>query len=199
MTQTPPLLRETPAQTSGPYLHIGCLPVTNGLSHVYDTPLPIEAAHAGAKGEWITLQGSVFDGAGDVLLDAMLESWQADAAGLYPGQAGADPAVSGFARFASDGETGAFSMRTIKPSATQGPDGARYAPHLALWIVARGITAGLNTRIYFADADNADDPVLSQIADPARAQTLLAQPLGEGAYRFDIHLQGDSETVFLDI
>ena len=73
------------------------------------------------------------------------------------------------------------------------------APHIALWIVGRGINTGLQTRIYFADEDNAGDPVLSRIEQRPRIETLLAQPLGDGHYRFDIRLQGAGETVFLDM
>jgi protocatechuate 3,4-dioxygenase alpha subunit len=78
------------------------------------------------------------------------------------------------------------------------------APHLSLWIVARGINIGLHTRMYFADetAANAEDPVLRLVEQPARRETLMAPRLeqdGEIVYRFDIRLQGDGETVFFDV
>jgi protocatechuate 3,4-dioxygenase alpha subunit len=78
------------------------------------------------------------------------------------------------------------------------------APHVSLWIVARGINLGLNTRLYFDDeaAANAEDPVLRLIEPPERRQTLIAvreQRGGEVVYRFDIHLQGEQETVFFDV
>jgi protocatechuate 3,4-dioxygenase alpha subunit len=79
-------------------------------------------------------------------------------------------------------------------------DGRLMAPHITVWIVARGINIGLHTRLYFGDeeAANAEDQVLARIEHRSRVQTLIAERDGD-AYRFDIHLQGDNETVFFDI
>ena len=107
--------------------------------------------------------------------------------------------MSGFARFAADGETGEFTLRTVKPGPVPLPGGGVQAPHIALWIVARGINIGLQTRIYFEDEDNSADPVLSRIEHRHRVDTLIATASGPGAYRFDVRLQGDGETVFLDL
>lgn len=186
--------RETPSQTAGPYVHIGCLPEFAGLSGVYGVQPGAAPVAEGARGVAITIRGAVIDGTGTPIRDALIESWQADAAGRYPGQPGADPAVSGFGRMAIDPGTGLWTLRTIRPGRV-----GRMAPHIALWIVARGINIGLQTRIYFADQDNAGDPVLSAIEHRHRAETLLVRPDGEGAYRFDIRLQGPGETVFLDM
>ena len=194
MTGRFPLLRETPSQTAGPYVHIGCLPALAGLPDIYARTLPASPVSEGALGQAIIITGSVLDGTGWALRDAMIESWQADANGRYPGQPGADPAMGGFARFAADPDSGEFTLRTVKPGRAGGQ-----APHVALWIVARGINTGLQTRIYFADEDNAGDPVLSRIEQAPRAETLLARPAGDGRYRFDIRLQGPGETVFLDM
>ena len=199
MVQPPDTLVETPSQTAGPYVHIGCIPTFAGVTGVYPQDLGLSPIDEGARGEVITITGSVFDGTGWPLRDAMLESWQADAAGLYPGQEGADPAVSGFCRFAADGDSGEFTLRTIKPGPTRGRHGLQFAPHVSLWIVARGINLGLSTRIYFADEDNNADALLARIEQRPRVDTLLAQPTGGGAYRFDIRLQGADETVFLDL
>ena len=192
-------LRETPSQTAGPYVHIGCIPTFAGLGGIYPEDLGGSPISTGAKGEVITISGSVYDGTGWAMRDALLESWQADAAGLYPGQAGADPAVLGFCRFAADGKTGEFTLRTVKPGPVRMRDGRMQAPHIALWIVARGINIGLSTRIYFSDEDNAADPVLSRIEQRPRVETMIAKAQGGGVYRFDIRLQGDGETVFLDM
>ena len=73
------------------------------------------------------------------------------------------------------------------------------APHISLWIVARGINLGLQTRLYFEDEDNTQCPVLARIEHRARIDTLIARRTGEGEYRFDIILQGENETVFFDI
>lgn len=199
MVQRLPGLRETPSQTAGPYMHIGCMPAFAGIEGVYPGNLGESPAAEGAGGERITITGTVIDGTGRALRDALLESWQADAGGLYPGQDGADPGVTGFARFAADGETGVWTLDTVKPGPVAHPEGGLQAPHLALWIVARGINTGLQTRLYFEDADNAGDPVLARIEDPERAKTLLARKTGPGLYRFDIRLQGAGETVFLDM
>jgi protocatechuate 3,4-dioxygenase alpha subunit len=99
--------------------------------------------------------------------------------------------------------TGLFRFETIKPGRVALADGRPMAPHVTVWIVARGINIGLHTRMYFTDeaAANAADPVLARIADPRRRATLLAargEQDGLPCYRFDIHLQGPDETVFLD-
>ncbi|MEM9757032.1 MAG: protocatechuate 3,4-dioxygenase subunit alpha [Pseudomonadota bacterium] len=199
MPQALDLLPETASQTAGPYVHIGCLPNFAGIGGIYPEDLGQSPIVDGAQGEIVTITGTVFDGTGWAMRDALLESWQPDAAGLWPGSPGADPAVSGFCRFAADGDTGAFTLRTVKPGAVPLRDGRMQAPHITLWLVARGINTGLTTRLYFADEDNSADPLLSRIEQRPRAETLIAAKTGPGLYRFDIHLQGAQETVFLDL
>jgi protocatechuate 3,4-dioxygenase, alpha subunit len=199
MVQRLDTLTETASQTAGPYVHIGCIPSFAGIEGVYPEDLGLSPIREGAKGEIVTITGSVHDGTGWALRDAMMESWQADAAGLYPGQPGADPAVTGFCRFAADGTTGEFTLRTVKPGRVPLRGGGFQAPHIAVWIVARGINTGLQTRIYFEGDDHADDPVLRRIEQRPRVETLIARRTGPGAFRWDIRLQGDGETVFLDM
>ncbi|TPW31555.1 protocatechuate 3,4-dioxygenase subunit alpha [Martelella alba] len=199
MVQSLSNLAETPSQTAGPYVHIGCMPTFAGNAGAYDEEIGTSPIGDGVKGEIIEIRGSVFDGTGTALRDAMLESWQPDAGGLFPGQPGADPAVSGLCRFAADGVTGEYTLRTVKPGGFSGRGGRRSAPHISLWIVARGINIGLNTRIYFDDEDNSADPLLNAIELKVRVPTLIAKKTGPGQYRFDIRLQGEDETVFLDI
>ncbi len=199
MVQKLDTLIETPSQTAGPYVHIGCIPTFAGVEGIYPEDLGKRAIEEGAKGEIITITGSVYDGTGWALRDAMMESWQADAAGKYPGQPGADPKVNGFCRFAADGQSGEFTLRTVKPGKVPMRGGGFQAPHIAVWTVARGINIGLLTRIYFEDEDNEGDPLLSRIEQRPRVETLIAKKTGEGQYRFDIRLQGEGETVFLDI
>lgn len=196
MVQPLNFLRETPSQTGGPYVHIGCVPFFTGITSIYPEDLGRSPIAEGAKGEIVTITGQVIDGTGWALRDALLESWQADAAGIYPGQPGADPAVSGFCRFAADGESGEWVLKTVKPGRV-----GQMAPHIAIWIAARGINIGLQTRIYFEDEDNSTDPLLARLEQKHRIPTLLAKKTGPGAYRFDIRLQGDGpeETVFLDM
>jgi len=199
MTQKLDWLDETPSQTGGPYVHIGCIPTFAGLAGIYPEDLGLRPIEDGAEGEIVTITGSVHDGTGWAMRDAMMESWQPDAQGRFPGQDGADPKVVGFARFAADGETGEFTLRTVKPGPVKLPGGGVQAPHISVWIVARGINIGLSTRIYFEDEDNSADPLLKRIEQRQRVQTLLAKKTGTGQYRFDIRLQGENETVFLDL
>ena len=199
MVQTLTHLTETPSQTAGPYVHIGCIPSFAGLPNVYPHDLGLSPINDGAKGQIITITGAVRDATGWTLKDAMLESWQPDAAGHFPGHPSADPKVSGFCRFAADNDTGEFTLRTVKPGKTPHRGGGFQAPHISLWIVARGINTGLQTRIYFSDEDNSADPLLSRIEHRPRVETLIATKFSDTQYRFDIRLQGDGETVFLDL
>jgi len=199
MVQKLDTLQESPSQTAGPYVHIGCMPTHAGNAGAYEIELGTSPIEDGASGEVITIRGQVIDGTGWALRDAMIESWQPDAAGKFPGQDGADPKVSGFARFAAHGESGEYELRTVKPGRVPARGGGFQAPHISLWIVARGINTGLQTRIYFEDEENGDDPLLKRIEQRPRVETLMAKKTADGEYRFDIVLQGDKETVFLDL
>ena len=110
----------------------------------------------------------------------------------------------GWGRVITDFKTGEWGFDTIKPGSAPWRDGRPQAPHLNLWLVARGINIGPNTGMYFADEDqaNAGDPVLNLIEWENRRATLLAARTmrdGTPVYRFDIKLQGEDETVFFDI
>lgn len=195
-------LKETASQTAGPYVHIGLTPNFCGIAGVYQNDLGASVVNDKARGERITVTGRVFDGSGTALRDCLIEIWQADAEGFYnspsetPGAA--DPNFFGWARVAVDGDTGTFHVETIKPGRVPFRDGRMMAPHISLWIVARGINIGLHTRMYFSDEEqaNAQDPVLARTEH--RAPTLIATRDGS-TFTFDIHLQGDRETVFFDI
>jgi protocatechuate 3,4-dioxygenase, alpha subunit len=190
--------RESPSQTAGPYVHIGLTPNFCGIPGVYDSDLGTAMVNEKTKGERITLEGRVIDGGGNPLKDALVEIWQADADGIY--QSRAEPGFSGWGRAPGDAETGIFRFETIKPGRVPFPDGRLQAPHINIWIVARGINLGLNTRIYFEDEAeaNAGDPVMGRIEHRDRLTTLIAKG-GAGKYSHDIHLQGPQETVFFDI
>ena len=205
-------LRESASQTAGPYVHIGCVPRFAGLDGMYGgADLGAEMITGPASGQRIAVSGRVFDGTGTALRDAMLEIWQADAAGLFPApgetRGRADPHFTGWGRQATDGGDGGYRFDTIKPGQVPWRDGRLQAPHMLLWIVARGINLGLLTRIYFEDeaAANAGDPILTRLEHQNRIGTLLARVDGartngeDNAYRFDIHLQGAQETVFFDV
>lgn len=196
-------LRETPSQTAGPYVHIGLTPNFCGIGGVYERDLGAAMVDADTQGERIALTMRVLDGLGDPVRDALIEIWQADARGFYSAPADrrgeADPAFLGWGRQAADMESGVCRFLTIKPGRVPYGDGRLMAPHVSVWIAARGINIGLHTRLYFGDEAeaNAEDPILARIENRARRETLIAPRIGDG-YLFDIHLQGDRETVFFD-
>jgi len=196
---------ETASQTAGPYLHIGLMPAAAGRIQGQGLTLPAlgaELAAVGVAGERIVIGGRVVDGAGAPVRDMVIEIWQADARGIHasptdPRHAQVSAGFRGFGRVCTDPDDGTFRIETIKPGPASGTD----APHLNLWLLARGLNSGLSTRLYFDDEDaaNATDAVLGLIDPPQRAETLLARRTGPGAYTFDIRLQGEGETVFLDV
>lgn len=199
-------LRETASQTAGPYVHIGLAPGEAGFD-IYRQELGRDIAGPNAKGERIRVEGRVMDGMGAPLRDVLIEVWQANADGRYAHPEGGGAVEAGFrgwGRVISDFETGEWSFETVKPGRTRGRNIGLQAPYLNLWIVARGINIGLNTRMYFADeADaNLEDPVLNLIEWENRRETLIAARRDSESgpvYRFDIRLQGDNETVFFDV
>ena len=204
MPQSLTTLKETPSQTGGPYVHIGLTPNFCGITGVWATDLGTAMVNRKTKGERITITGRVFDGLEAPIRDCVVEIWQADAGGLYPSpsetRGAADPNFTGWGRCPADGETGEFHFETIKPGRVPFPDGRLQAPHISLWIVARGINLGLDTRLYFGDEAkaNAEDPILARIEHRDRLKTLIAEKKGS-TYTFDVHLQGPKETVFFDI
>ncbi len=197
-------LKESPSQTAGPYVHIGCTPNFCGIDGVYGEDLGVSMVNDRTRGERIVLTGQVFDGTNTPLKDALVEIWQADADGLYNSpsemRGTADPNFTGWGRQPADQKTGEYRFETVKPGRVPFVDGRLQAPHITFWIVARGINLGLNTRLYFADeeAANGEDPVLQRIEHRVRIPTLMAAKTPDG-YRFDIHLQGDDETIFFDL
>ncbi|TDN64192.1 protocatechuate 3,4-dioxygenase subunit alpha [Scandinavium goeteborgense] len=202
-------LAETASQTAGPYVHIGLAPEAAGF-HIFEKNFGPVLTNSHTEGERITLEGRVFDGSGTPVRDVLLEIWQANAAGRYnhPADQQQDKRLDGdfrgWGRSCSDFDTGIWRFETIKPGAVVGRDGRLMAPHVNLWIVARGINIGLNTRMYFSDEQDANqrDPVLNLIEWEVRRNTLIGQREQRGnevVYRFDIHLQGEAETVFFDL
>jgi protocatechuate 3,4-dioxygenase alpha subunit len=187
----------TPSQTVGPFFHLG-------LAH----PEWADLTADDSAGERIRIEGRVIDGDGAPVPDALIEVWQANAAGRYnhpddrQTDKPLDPRFRGFGRVATDAE-GRFRVVTIKPGPVPGRGNALQAPHVNVALFARGLLKHLYTRIYFADeAANAGDPLLSSIEDEAARRSLLARRepgAGPALYRFDIVLQGDDETAFLDV
>ena len=169
----------TASQTIGPYWHL------------LEDPSWADLTRFGAEGERITLTGIVTDGAGAPFPDACIEIWQPSppASDRFPG----------FGRSGTDRD-GRFRFLTVMPGPVAGRGNAQQAPHIAIWVLARGLMRGLATRAYFAgEALNETDPLLTSIEDKARRDTLIAHPEGGGVWRMDIRLQGGAETVFLDV
>ena len=206
MVQPLGYLKESPSQTAGPYVHIGLAPGAAGFQ-IFDRELGWDIAGEGAKGERIRVEGVVIDGTGSPIKDVLIEAWQANADGHYAHPEGGGPVEDGFrgwGRVITDFDTGEWGFDTVKPGPVMGRNGRPMAPHITLWIVARGINIGLNTRLYFSDetAANAADPVINLIEWERRRATLIGKrSLRDGVpvYRFEIRLQGENETVFFDV
>ena len=185
-------LNATTSHTVGPYYHIG-------LTWLNREDLTVTAT----LGERVAISGQVVDGNGDVVNDAMLEVWQANAVGKYAHpedeqDKALDPNFEGFGRVPVDAE-GRFRFTTIKPGSVPGLKGSTQAPHLVVLVFARGLVKHLLTRIYFeGEAANGDDPLLACV--PAeRRRTLVAKADASGVYQWNVILQGtDEETVFFD-
>ena len=207
--QLKPLMRETASQTAGPYVHIGLAPQAAGFD-IFERNFGSVLTNPHTQGERVRIEGRVFDGIGTVLKDVLIETWQANAQGKYAHPADRQPGKEidtnfrGWGRSCTDFDTGVYTLDTIKPGVVVGRNGRFMAPHISLWLVARGINLGLNTRLYFSDEAEANgrDAVLNLIEWEARRTTLVAlreDRAGQVVYRFDIRLQGDAETVFFDI
>ena len=144
-----------------------------------------------SESELITIEGSVFDGNGIALDDVMLETWQCDEYGQFSED-------NGFARFIPDDLTKKFKLTTVKPGSIKDFEGKTHSPYISLSISSRGLNMSLNTRVYFDDDDLKSDPLLS-IIKSKNIKSLIAKKIQNDKYLFNIFLQGDKETVFLDI
>ena len=215
--QDPTIFGQTPWQTVGPFFHYG-LPWKGGADLVGKSDmgartdlfgedhylLNLSSPTGTPEGEVIKIAGQVFDAKGVPILDAMIEIWQANAAGRYasaddPRDAvPVDPHFVGFGRASVDSD-GIYRFRTIQPGRVPGPGNTLQAPHLAVSVFGRGIIKRLATRLYFADAEgNDDDPVLTAVP-AARRNTLIAHQRDDDSWWFDIRLQGEAETVFFAV
>jgi protocatechuate 3,4-dioxygenase alpha subunit len=213
----PALFGQTPSQTVGPFFHYG-LAWKGGADligasemgartdlfpqdhYVLNTP----SASGTPQGEVIEIAGRVLDGAGEAIADAMIEIWQANAAGRYASTQDAradvalDPHFIGFGRSATDPH-GVYRFRTIRPGRVPGAGNSLQAPHLGMSVFARGVLKRLITRCYFADgAGNDADPVLNTVPEERR-KTLIAERREDGTWWLDIVLSGEGETVFFEL
>lgn len=188
----------TPSQTIGPFFHDALL--AEGGSRL------VPADHPAA----IRIEGTVVDGAGGAVPDAMIEIWQANSLGRYNHpkddreEVPLEDGFTGFGRSGTDA-AGRFAFTTVKPGAVPAsggaPDGRTQAPHVLVSVFARGLLKRLATRIYFPDEAeaNASDQVLSSIEDPRMRETLIAGDEGDSIFHFDIRLQGEDQTAFFDV
>jgi protocatechuate 3,4-dioxygenase alpha subunit len=214
--QDPALFGQTPSQTVGPFFHYG-LPWKGGADLVGADDmgarpelfpqehyvLNVSSPRGAVAGEVITLEGVVYDADGKPVPDAMIEIWQANAAGRYASpdddrsEISLDEGFIGFGR-ASTSDEGLYRFKTVLPGAAPGPGNSLQAPHIAVGVFGRGLIKRLVTRVYFeGQAANDADSILALV--PAeRRQTLVAKKVGD-AWRFDIVLQGERETVFFDV
>jgi protocatechuate 3,4-dioxygenase, alpha subunit len=187
---------QTPSQTVGPFFAFGLI---RGGEQVLVNDL--------TEGPRIIVHGHVLDGHGVAIDDAMVEIWQADAAGIFnhpddPRHGEADKHFRGWGRAGTNNPAREYWFKTVKPGPVPWQGGTTQAPHLNLRVFARGMLLHVLTRAYFSDeSENAHDPILRSIADPERRQTLIAvrEAVQDApTYRMDIRLQGDRETVFFD-
>ena len=180
--------KESPSQTAGPYVHIGCTPTSCGLEkRGFGEEFGTSMFNESYKGDRILLDVQIFDGAGDPVKDGLVEIWQSGPNGQFHGTKG----FENWGRQATHYETGRVGFETLKPGKQ-----FHQSPHILVWIAARGINLGLMTRIYFEDEDNSYDPVFQ--LSGSRASTLVAKKTETG-YTHEIYLQGDKETVFFDV
>ncbi|MEH0518225.1 protocatechuate 3,4-dioxygenase subunit alpha [Streptomyces stelliscabiei] len=194
-TSRPETVLPTPSHTVGPF-----------YGHALPFPGGGDIAPVGHP-DTIALQGYVLDGEGNPLPDAFLELWGPDPDGnlsridgsMRRDQAGGDflgrngVEFTGWGRVQTDAN-GHWTARTLRPGAR-----GRNAPYLSVCVFARGLLVHLFTRIYLPgdEAALSADPLLARV-DEARRGTLVAEEQGDGTYRFDIRLQGEGETVFLE-
>ena len=184
------MMKQSASQTVGPFFRIGL---------IYGEPQN-NLVNERTSGEQIVLTGVVYDGDGEPIPDAAIEIWQPDANGIFnhpldPLHGQADPNFRGFGR-AETRNAGKYEFKTVKPGSRDGQ-----APYINVNIFERGLLVHAMTRIYFSDEQaNADDPLLNSV-EPERRHTLIAtreQADGPAVYRFDIHMQGEDETVFFN-
>jgi protocatechuate 3,4-dioxygenase alpha subunit len=187
-------LQTTTSQTVGPFFRIG-------MERMYTHELAAE----NAGGQRVTVEGRILDGLGVPIPDAVFEIWQANQYGKYDHPEDTqdkpiEPGFRGFGRIATD-EQGRFRFTTIKPGPVPGYRRAQQAPHLLVGLMMRGLLRRAVTRIYFpGEPLNEQDEILALVpAERRRTLFLRPSPDTPGVYHWDIHMQGNDETVFFEI
>ena len=197
--------KQTPSQTAGPYLHIGFLPKKVGINSSFSRELNNLILSEKTEGTRIEISGKIYDGNNEVLKDALIEIWQVDSNGNYQSRSTQnnknDKNFCNWGRTSCDFNTGLWKFNTIKPGKVQLNKSEILAPHIWLWIVARGINLGLYTCMYFSDENtlNKLDRNLKKLIDNNNLQSLFAVNIEKHKYEFNIYLQGDKETIFFNV
>ena len=183
-------LIDTPSQTAGPFLHIGCTPRITGIN-IFKSELGLIPFQDISDNEAINIKGKIYDGNDEPIIDAMIETWQCDANGKYSSN-------QGFARIVTDLKTGEYQLKTIRPGSKINTDGSLSVSYITFWIVARGMNRPLITRMYFLENDLKNDLMLNSIKIEDRLNTLIPYTEDNKNFIFNIYLQGKKETIFFE-
>ena len=181
---------DTPSQTAGPFLHIGCTPSITGIN-IFKYELGSTPFENISFNEEINIKGKIYDGNNDPIIDAMIETWQCDENGKYF-------SYQGFSRRATDFKTGDYQLKTIRPGNQINQDGTISPSYILFWIVARGMNKPLITRMYFDENDLKNDVTIRSLNIKDRLKTLIPFTDDQKNFVFDIHLQGKKETIFFE-
>ena len=182
---------DTPSQTAGPFLHIGCTPDLIDINlfkeNIGNFPFenkPLENI--------IKINGKIFDGNNEPIKDAMIETWQCDEYGIFHTQ-------KGFIRVITNFNTGDYTIRTVKPGRFEDKTGLVHMPHVLFWIFAKGMNRPLVTKMYFKLDELKKDEIFKKLEIEDRISTLIPRTLSENNYEFNIYIQGKKETIFFEI
>ena len=181
---------DTPSQTAGPFLHIGCTPSVTGIN-IFKDELGSTPFKNISLNEEINIKGKIYDGNNDPIIDAMIETWQCDENGKYFN-------YQGFSRRVTDLKTGEYQLKTIRPGNQINEDGTISPSYILFWIVARGMNRPLITRMYFDENEIKSDVMFKNLSIQDRLKTLIPYTEDKKNFVFDIHLQGKKETIFFE-
>jgi len=181
---------DTPSQTAGPFLHIGCTPRITGIN-IFKSELGLIPFQDISDNEAINIKGKIYDGNDEPILDAMIETWQCDENGKYFN-------YQGFSRRVTDFKTGEYQLKTIRPGNQINEDGTISPSYILFWIVARGMNRPLITRMYFDENELKSEVMIKNFNIQDRLKTLIPYSEDKKNFVFDIHLQGKKETIFFE-
>jgi protocatechuate 3,4-dioxygenase beta subunit len=180
-----------------------------GEGAVADGDADLTLGHAGEPlGERIVVSGRLLDGSGRPIRGALVEVWQANAAGRYRHRndvhpAPLDPNFTGAGRTLTD-DDGHYRFVSIKPGAYpwQNHPNAWRPAHIHFSVFGRAFTERLVTQMYFPGDPLFDaDPIFNSIRDPKARERMISRfdwetttPEWALGFRFDIVLGGPAAT-----